>query len=446
MSEKAMQVEARSDSQIVTDQVADLEQRTGKKQLAPNKGMAWVVLVMTLLAGIVVIGNSSKINMSMAMLLDFFGKDTVWGGSLGSIFALVNAILVIPMGALCARYDVKKIICLSMVLCFVGSMVGAFASSSGVFLLGRVVEAVAYTGVYCTGAVLICKWFTPDRRSVPMGLWNAVVGMAGMVIGQASNILLPAFGFKGVWVYEAVAGIVMAVLFFVIVKEKPAVSSEPNKKIEAKEKAKISAGLMFPIFWAACIINGFSGLGIKGILTFSSLIFTDVAGVDGATTGNLFSLLSMGMMVAPIIGGFVYRLVGKHRGITLVVLFAVSMLVELSIFLCVHDEVTAWVCTALCGLFGMMFMPGLYTLVADHSPSPELNGIGVTIMMFGQFVCGVAGPTILGVVKASTGSWDGVVTLMVVMLVIGLAACVYLAVKDKKLWAERLASEREVSE
>lgn len=89
-------------------------------------------------------------------------------------------------------------------------------------------------------------------------------------------------------------------------------------------------------------------------------------------------------------------------------------------------------------------MPGLYTLVADHSPSPALNGIGVTIMMFGQFVCGVAGPTILGVVKASTGSWTGVVTLMVVMLAVGLVAAVYLAVKDRKLWAERLASENNI--
>lgn len=154
---------------------------------------------------------------------------------LGAFFA-TYAIFQIPMGSLADRFGARKVLALSIagwsVVTAATGFAGGFLSLLGIRLLLGISEA----GAYPAAAGLVKRWARPTER----GRFSSIVALGGR-IGGALAPLLTAFmavalvsvviggwevgpsgkNWRGVFVLYGTCGLIVALLFWFIVRDHP---------------------------------------------------------------------------------------------------------------------------------------------------------------------------------------------------------------------------------
>ena len=409
-----------------------------------NSARAWLIGILTFCAGVAALLAMFKINPAMDALLTDLGETATFGGSLSSVFAITAAILIIPFGALAVKVNVKWLVVGSTALLAIGGILESTTTNSAMFMAYRLLEAVGYTGMFAFGPVMITRWFTEDKRGIPMGLWTAMVGVGSTVVMQMASATMPTGGWHVLWIAIGIVCAVICVLYVVVAQHWPK-GAEAEAAAEAAAKAEADANapkvgivdtFKIPVLWGMAAIFLCFGVGMQGIMTFSVSILTQQAGVDPVTANNMSSVMSMGQIVSPLIGGWIISMVCKKnkkmRAWVLLVFLAMAFVFEIGYFACVHDTVTAWIFSILCG-FVAMWGPGFYILAADHAPSESLSSVCITIFLFGQFLGGIIGPAVLGFFMDMFGGFASAMYMIVALAVIAVVILVLLARADQKL-------------
>ena len=404
---------------------------------------------------VAVVMCSKKLNPCMTALIEGLGVDTVYTGSLGSVFGIVSAILILPLGALQAKFSAKWLAVISLALLALGSLLGAVTSDPGMFMAWRVVEGVGYTGIYAIGGALITRWFDDEHSGVPMGLFTMNTGIAQTVIFNAAPPIMAGAGWQGVWIFTGVVAIVAVVGFIFLVKDWPrggeeaAAAAAAKRAAEGENKASIMDAFKVPIFWLMCVMFFCFGVGMQGTMMFSNMIFTQEAGVDNATASLMSSLMATGQMITPLLGGFVISYISKKhkelRGWLCAIFFMMAFVSEFCLLAFTHDVTSAWVTSALMGFCVTWWPPILYLIAADHAPSPALAALGMTMFLFGQFAAGIVGPFIMGWFNATFGTFTMAKWLTLAIAIVGAIASFACAKIDsrlcKKQMEEKLAAQ-----
>ena len=409
----------------------------------PKNGVtAWVVAVLALLATILIYMCSKKLNPAMASVVEFFGQDTAWGGGLGSIYSVVSAVLLLPLGVLQTKFSPKWLAVIGLTVLGGGSLLGALTADPGVFVFGRIIEGVGYCTLAAVGGVLITRWFDEEHRGVPMGIFTANVGLGQVIILNSATFIIPAYGWQGLWLFVAGIAAVIIVLFIFLVKDWPR-GGELEAKAAAEEraaknlkKAKFTDTFKVPVLWLMALMFACFGVGMQGTMMFSNMILTQVAGVDAGTANLMSSLMAVGQMVGPIVGGWVIsRVCAKKkalRGPVVAAMFVLAFICEFSFLAFTNGPGSAWVTSAMMGFLVTLWAPALYMIAADHSLSPELASVGITIFLFGQQVGGIVGPYIMGWFNAAFGTFVAAKWLILGIGIVGTIAAVVCAILDRK--------------
>lgn len=409
----------------------------------PKNGVnAWVVAILMLLATVVIYMASKKLNPCMASLVEYFGMDTAWGGGLGSIYSICSAILLLPLGVLATKFSPKWIAVIGLIILGGGSIMGAFLDNPGVFYVTRVIEGVGYCALSAIGGVLITRWFDEAHRGIPMGIFTCNVGLGQVVILNAAPPIMHSFGWQGVWIFVGVVALVIMLLVAFLVKDWPRggetealKEAEENAKKNEK-KAKFTDTFKVPVLWLMALMFACFGVGMQGTMMFSNMILTQVAGVTNETASLMSSVMAIGQMVGPIIGGAIISRVcvksKDKRGLVVALMFVMAFICEFSFLAFTNNEPSAWVTSAMMGFLVTWWAPTLYIIAADHSLSPELASVGITIFLFGQQVGGIVGPYIMGWFNAAFGTFVAAKWLILAIAIVGCIAAFAMAILDKR--------------
>jgi predicted MFS family arabinose efflux permease len=349
------------------------------------------------------------------------------------------------LGYLITKVSLKWVTIVSLALLASGGFASVFADNASLFTAFRLFESVGYCGVAgLAGTVAISRWFSSDKRALPMGIWNGMIGIAGIFVTQAANMTMPRFGWQGLWIFIACFALVVMLLFIVFGKDRPDIMDETEERFAVVNKgASFKAALGMPSFWVAAVMLVIFGIASKGIFSFSSMIYEDLAGADLITANNISSLLSATTIISPIIGSFIFQKAGyRFRGITLVVLFAAGFVTEWLMFSGINSIPTAWFFTILFGLVNLASNTGIYLLVADHSPTPALASAGLTVMLFGKYLGGFLGSTVIGFFQDLLGGWAALQSLVVVLAVVGILFSLIMWRLDAKWYKNRVEVEK----
>lgn len=415
------------------------EQVSNKPQ---NGATAWVVAILMLLATVVIYMASKKLNPCMVSVLEFFNMDTTWGGGLGSVYSICSAILLLPLGVLATKVSPKWIAVIGLLILGGGSILGAVLTDPGVFYVARVIEGVGYCALSAIGGVLITRWFDEPHRGIPMGIFTCNVGLGQVVILNAAPAIMNSFGWQGVWIFVGIVALAVMVLVALFVKDWPKGGeiaalemAEANAKKNEK-KAKFTDTFKVPVLWLMALMFACFGVGMQGTMMFSNMILTQVAGVTNETASLMSSVMAIGQMIGPIIGGaIISRISVKHkdkRGLVVALMFVMAFVCEFSFLAFTNSEPSAWVTSFMMGFLVTWWAPTLYIIAADHSLSPELASVGITIFLFGQQVGGIVGPYIMGWFNAAFGTFVAAKWLILGIAIVGCLAAFIMAALDKK--------------
>ena len=165
-----------------------------------------------------------------------------------SAFFFTYALFQIPVGSLADRYGPRVVLATSIALWSVVTALTGLAWSFGSLLTVRLLLGISEAGAYPAAAVLVKRWAHPDER----GRFSAIVAFGGRIGGAFAPALTTSVGailagvvvagvvvgetavnWRGVFVLYGACGLLVALVFWLVVRDKPPtepipVPQEPN--------------------------------------------------------------------------------------------------------------------------------------------------------------------------------------------------------------------------
>lgn len=161
-----------------------------------------------------------------------FSVSAVGLGLLSSFFYYPYVAMQIPVGLLVDRYSIRFLLTLMAILTALGCSVFGMAGNIWVAAVGRMLIGFSAAFAFVSALRLAAMWFPPSQLGLLAGLTQAL-GMWGAAMGEAPVSYLMSFvGWRHTMFSMAVLFIVLAVLIFRFVQDRPSyhlVASEKKK-------------------------------------------------------------------------------------------------------------------------------------------------------------------------------------------------------------------------
>jgi MFS family permease len=238
-------------------------------------------------------------------LMRSFNIDATALGNLAACYFYSYLIMQIPAGLLIDRFGPRRVTTLAIALCASGALLFAKADTLLMASIGRFLAGTgaAFAALNCLK--IIALWFPSNRFAFMAGLMMTL-GMLGAVGGQSPlSAFVDALGWRGAMQVIAAAGLVLALLFWLLVRDRP---QEILKLPTDAPKEKLFSSLR-QIFknrqsWWLSI---YSGLAFAPVSVFGGLwgvpFIAQAFSMSSTMASHKVSLIFIGFAVgAPIIG------------------------------------------------------------------------------------------------------------------------------------------------
>ncbi|HET9139756.1 MFS transporter [Actinophytocola sp.] len=188
---------------------------TGRRKIYP-----WVVFALAF--GLLLSDYMSRqvLNAVFPLLKSEWGLTDSKLASLSSVVALMVGLLTFPLSLLADRWGRVKSLVLMAVIWSVATLLCAVAVNYGQMLGARFLVGVGEAAYGSVGIAVVLSVFSPRLRSSLSGAFMAG-GSFGSVLGVAlGGVIGVQLGWRAAFVFMAVFGLVLAVLFGVIVRQR----------------------------------------------------------------------------------------------------------------------------------------------------------------------------------------------------------------------------------
>ncbi|WP_165253627.1 MFS transporter [Adlercreutzia sp. ZJ304] len=405
-----------------------------KKQRYGN----WILIAVALLLfGTAIATTQFKVPVIMANLMEQFSMDPDGASWLMSIFTFVGIVLALPTGMLAKQFGPKNMLVAAAAIMAVGSLIGAFSTSSLMLIISRGIEGVAFIFVTICGPLAVQKYAAPDKIGSATGIWALWVCLGSVVGGTLTPSLFSATGFMGVWIIYAIAVVVFIVGVIVFVKlpdgEASAASEVDIAGIEAEAEAGVEAGagageiraahaaekVSYATFFKPNTLLFFFtflafNMVLMAVLSFSPT-WMQLQGIDPTVSGFISTLpMLLAVIASPTFGSLADRL-GRCKPLYIIGMLAMG---PCAFLMLTGSDAMLWVGAVLMGLLGLGVPVMCLTSFNGVLAEPKLASVGMGVLMLvqslGQFLGTFISPMLLG---PASDQW---MTLGIAMLIIGL--------------------------
>ena len=273
------------------------------RSVGPRQRSASLVLAILLIAYVLNFLDRQILGiLGPSIQADLHLSDTEFGAVGGTAFALLYSLLGIPLAWLADRTSRSAVVAGSLgVWSAFTALCGAVTGYWTLFLC-RVGVGVGEAGGVAPSYALIADYFPPERRARALAIFSLGVPLGlggGSFVGAR---LTASFGWRETFVIMGVAGLVLAPILRLAVRDRPA---------QAQTGARAPIGRTFPIlagkpaFWLIALAASLSSLCGYGLALWTPKVMMLTFGLDLVTTGNfLASLLLIGGCAGVCAGGW----------------------------------------------------------------------------------------------------------------------------------------------
>ena len=384
------------------------------------RGAARIVIV-SFLSLCIIFG----IRLSFSVFFAEFVLEEGWSNeaaaSIFSLNMLVFALTAPLAGIALDRYGPRPVFGVGVMLMAVGLWLSSRAGSLGDLLLAYGVVGGLGLGVTGLGPVasVIAGWTTPARRGRAIGIAFAGTGVGSLIFVPMANLLIEQFTWRDAYLVLAlICTFLLLPLMVIGLKRPPSLSAHSREGAGPRTEWKPT--LRNPAFWVLLIV-GLTALGPVRSLTVHQIAYMETTGVPRDTAANIVGLagfLTTFMFVAlgwvsdrfGRVTTFLIGAAGLMAAVGILVLLRSSdiplLLIFYAIFYALGEATRSSQTTALAS--DVFYKQGLGLI----------NGL-----VGGMFGLGAAlGPWLVGRIRDESGSYDGglfLVVLMVLVSVVG---------------------------
>jgi predicted MFS family arabinose efflux permease len=361
---------------------------------------AWVILAVTMLAGICGPFNQFKVPPVMPVLMEVFSINLTSAGMLMSIFAITGLIVALPAGLVLQRFGLKTCGLVAAGCLIIGSVLGAVSNSYEVLFASRLVEGVGMGLIAVVGPAAISAWFPVKRRGLPMGVWATWVSLGSLLVYAIAPRVESVAGWKSVWwISTGLTGI--AILLYAIFFHLPPDENHSTKKPLPFNRQGFGKVFNRPGIWLLGLAFGCFNYAIIGVIaTYYPTYLKTIHGFD-LTGASLITSIKMIVVIitAPLVGWLVDK-VGSPRRIIL------WSFIALAGFMALPFTISGWMIPASMVLLGILagaIPTCTFTSISELAGKDVPAGIGMGVVLVGQNLGQLLGPVIFGGLVQSLG-------------------------------------------
>lgn len=405
----------------------------------------WVVAFLFFIIYTIAAADRANLGVALPFLRKEFAMSNAEAGGLVSLFLIAYACAQLPSAWLLSRFGVRKVFTISMILTSVTTgltgLVGSLLSLKACrFALG-LAEGPLPIGVTST----INNWFPAKEKGTASGIFLASVKMGPVIVPPICAAIIAWWGWKEIFFFFAVPGIVLSFFWYFLVANNPAdsrfVNQEELDHINESPNASGAGGkkeaLSKPMPWLdklirvrdekvldtnASIFKSWNVLGCAFGYCFqlgiSNVLLAWIP--TYLLTVKKFSIMGMGFVAAApwvgavvgnLIGGILSdRVLGRRRKPGMMISAIATALMMFSL---INSPADPTVYGLLLFLTGVLLSIGFSAYMAYPMPfiAKEKFPVANAIVNMGGQLGGAAAPFIAGLLLDNLG-WDYVFGFM----------------------------------
>ncbi|MFE1599060.1 MFS transporter [Methylobacterium sp. ID0610] len=417
----------------------------------------WVAVAFLTAAGIINYVDRSALSIANTAIREEMSLSPAQMGWLLSAFSLAYAFSQLPVGALLDRFGSRIMLGAGMFFWSLAQLVSGFVTSFQQFVVARAVLGLGEAPQFPAGAKTVSEWFSVRERGTPTGIFVASSCIGPCIAPPLLTALMLLFGWRWMFVLTGLAGIIVAVGWYLVYRNRGEVALDPAEIAHLDEGATPGdTRSMTFAEWRGLFAHATTWgmiLGFMGVIYMVWLYLTWLPsyleherGLSVARTGWVVAIPyifgTLGMLCA---GQVADRLLA--RGLSIVnsrkwpvcigllggAAFTVPAAYTPSVTLAV-----VYICLAM--FFINLASAAAWTMVSVAVPKRQVASLG-SIQNFGGYFAGSFAPVITGYIVEATGSY--VNALLAAALVAVVAAAAYLLLVRKPLEGSETLSLKE---
>ena len=292
-------------------------------------------------------------------------------GLLTSVYFLFFTIAQLPYGPLIDRFGPRRVQAVVLTIGVFGAVLFAAAQNVTTLIVARALIGLGTSGALMAGLKALASGISEERRPLANGCFIMFGGLGAMVSTVPVDLLLPVFGWRGVFLLLATATLAIIVLILVLVPE-------PQPTARPTDWRSNFAGLLdiyrTPVFWrlaplSATVIG--TAFAVHGLWAARWLADVDHLAPDRVA----LELLIMGAgltLGAGVIGLITDRL--RRRGVRPMVTFgfSCSLFIGLQLASLARMPLPAWLIWGAIASFGSMTVLS-YSIIGELFPAERIG-------------------------------------------------------------------------
>ncbi|NPU85942.1 MAG: MFS transporter [Syntrophaceae bacterium] len=371
---------------------------------------------------VVLVSFFDRVNLAVAapMIMAEFGITPTQLGIVMAGFTIGYTILSFPAGFIVQRFSSRALLTCIIVLWSVMTGLTGIAWSFASLLVIRILFGMCEGPMFSANANLVNLWMPPRERGIAQAMWLAAIPVGVLLGNVASAAVISTYGWRSVFLVFAVLGLVVAVLSWKIVRDRP----EDHPKVSPAELRSIKdaqrlhdgnniddeAGstmkelMMNPWVWVLNILYFAAAMYLWGNLNWLPTYFSIARGSNLMSSGLYAAIPMISATAGLFVMGWLSDRFGKDRSLWLAL--TLFMAVPFTIYGVIASSLSncLWgfsLATFFCfGSYGI-----IYTLpmeIFNRGDAPKVTGI----MLAWSSLAGIIAPILVGFILQHTRSFD----------------------------------------
>jgi len=341
-------------------------------------------------------------------------------GLLGSAYFYPYAVMQLPAGLLADSWGPRRTITLFFIVAFAGSLILGFAPTVFWAVVGRTLVGLGVSMLFVPTMKILAEWFKTTEFAFMTGILMAMGGIGSLTAATPLAFLSARVGWRWSFVAVGIFTLLLGIFVWVFVRDRPGDKGWPSPAgtpPAAASPLSLAEGFVKVIrtahFWPlaiwfffdCAIFFSFGGL-------WGGPYLIQVYGLSKAESGQILSMLAMGMIVgSPLLSYVSNRLFKARKPVILICSMVVLGLTALLAFRTAGLSIPM--------LYGICFGLGVFSsavVVIGFTASKELfpvqiAGTAVGLVNLFPFAGGALAQPFLGYLLESMGRTEGRFTL-----------------------------------
>ena len=202
----------------------------------------WVIALLIFLVYTVAAADRANLGMALPFIRKEFTMSNTEAGALASLFLLAYAIAQIPSGFIFSRFGVQRIFPIVMIATSAATGLIGTAGSILSLKLYRFILGLAEGPLPLGITTTINYWFPPREKGLATGIFLSAAKFGPVLVPPLCAWILTAYGWREIFYIFSFPGIVLSVIWFVLVRNRPSESpycSEEERKYIESEEAQV---------------------------------------------------------------------------------------------------------------------------------------------------------------------------------------------------------------